>query len=243
MRRVCGLGLAAHAGAVRSVVDGHATGAVERPPPRSHPFPLTLDLASGSDAGRYPRAAQAARASDTGRVSARRPAASAEDRGHRPKNRRAHSVPPTPRVKPRPVPTRPREHLPGRLGPGRRPSESEGDEFMRIEKAATAGSILSGIAASVCCIGPLVFSMLGYPSRDPRDGPFLDLRSDHRLGKRRALRLRGQEPTGQLLSRKCRRRQQGSQTGSSAVDTVPGPLPSAGERRAVEFAESTARLS
>jgi mercuric ion transport protein len=32
---------------------------------------------------------------------------------------------------------------------------------MRIERAAAAGSVVSGIMASVCCIGPLVFALLG----------------------------------------------------------------------------------
>lgn len=32
---------------------------------------------------------------------------------------------------------------------------------MRVERAAAAGSVMSGILASVCCIGPLVFALLG----------------------------------------------------------------------------------
>lgn len=32
---------------------------------------------------------------------------------------------------------------------------------MRIEKVAAAGSVVSGILASACCIGPLVFAFLG----------------------------------------------------------------------------------
>lgn len=32
---------------------------------------------------------------------------------------------------------------------------------MRAERAAAAGSIVSGIAASACCLGPLVLSILG----------------------------------------------------------------------------------
>lgn len=32
---------------------------------------------------------------------------------------------------------------------------------MRVEKFAAAGSVLSGILASACCIGPLVFALLG----------------------------------------------------------------------------------
>lgn len=35
---------------------------------------------------------------------------------------------------------------------------------MRVERAAAAGSALSGILASVCCIGPLVFALLGISS-------------------------------------------------------------------------------
>ena len=33
--------------------------------------------------------------------------------------------------------------------------------MMRLESAATAGSVVSGILASACCIGPLVFALLG----------------------------------------------------------------------------------
>ena len=32
---------------------------------------------------------------------------------------------------------------------------------MRVERAAAAGSVMSGILASACCIGPLVFALLG----------------------------------------------------------------------------------
>ena len=32
---------------------------------------------------------------------------------------------------------------------------------MRVERAAAAGSVVSGMLASVCCIGPLVFALLG----------------------------------------------------------------------------------
>lgn len=32
---------------------------------------------------------------------------------------------------------------------------------MRIERAAAVGSIVSGLAASVCCITPVVFAILG----------------------------------------------------------------------------------
>lgn len=32
---------------------------------------------------------------------------------------------------------------------------------MRIERAAATGSVVSGILASACCIGPVVFAMLG----------------------------------------------------------------------------------
>lgn len=32
---------------------------------------------------------------------------------------------------------------------------------MRAERVATAGSVVSGLLASVCCIGPLVFALLG----------------------------------------------------------------------------------
>ncbi len=32
---------------------------------------------------------------------------------------------------------------------------------MRIERATAAGSVVSGILASACCIGPVVFAMLG----------------------------------------------------------------------------------
>lgn len=32
---------------------------------------------------------------------------------------------------------------------------------MRVERAAAAGSVVSGILASACCIGPLVFALLG----------------------------------------------------------------------------------
>lgn len=32
---------------------------------------------------------------------------------------------------------------------------------MRVERAAAAGSVVSGLLASACCIGPLVFALLG----------------------------------------------------------------------------------
>ena len=32
---------------------------------------------------------------------------------------------------------------------------------MRVESAAAAGSVVSGILASACCFGPLVFALLG----------------------------------------------------------------------------------
>ena len=32
---------------------------------------------------------------------------------------------------------------------------------MRVERVAAAGSVVSGILASACCIGPLVFGLLG----------------------------------------------------------------------------------
>ncbi len=32
---------------------------------------------------------------------------------------------------------------------------------MRVESVAAAGSVVSGILASACCIGPLVFALLG----------------------------------------------------------------------------------
>jgi mercuric ion transport protein len=32
---------------------------------------------------------------------------------------------------------------------------------MRVERAAAGGAVLSGIVASVCCIGPLVFALMG----------------------------------------------------------------------------------
>lgn len=32
---------------------------------------------------------------------------------------------------------------------------------MRAERAAAAGSVVSGVLASVCCIGPLAFALLG----------------------------------------------------------------------------------
>lgn len=32
---------------------------------------------------------------------------------------------------------------------------------MRIERATAAGSVMSGILASACCIGPLAFALLG----------------------------------------------------------------------------------
>lgn len=32
---------------------------------------------------------------------------------------------------------------------------------MRVEWAAAGGAILSGVAASLCCIGPLLFALLG----------------------------------------------------------------------------------
>ncbi len=32
---------------------------------------------------------------------------------------------------------------------------------MRVERMATAGSVVSGILASACCIGPLVLGLLG----------------------------------------------------------------------------------
>lgn len=32
---------------------------------------------------------------------------------------------------------------------------------MRVERVAAAGSVVSGILASACCIGPLVFALLG----------------------------------------------------------------------------------
>jgi mercuric ion transport protein len=32
---------------------------------------------------------------------------------------------------------------------------------MRVARAATAGSVVSGILTSACCIGPLVFALLG----------------------------------------------------------------------------------
>jgi mercuric ion transport protein len=32
---------------------------------------------------------------------------------------------------------------------------------MRVERVAAAGSVVSGLLASACCIGPLVFTLLG----------------------------------------------------------------------------------
>lgn len=32
---------------------------------------------------------------------------------------------------------------------------------MRVERATLAGSVVSGVLASACCIGPLVFALLG----------------------------------------------------------------------------------
>jgi mercuric ion transport protein len=32
---------------------------------------------------------------------------------------------------------------------------------MRLDRATAAGSVVSGVLASVCCIGPLVFAVLG----------------------------------------------------------------------------------
>ena len=32
---------------------------------------------------------------------------------------------------------------------------------MRVERAAAGGAVLSGIVASVCCIGPFVFALMG----------------------------------------------------------------------------------
>lgn len=32
---------------------------------------------------------------------------------------------------------------------------------MRVERVAAAGSVVGGVLASACCIGPLVFAMLG----------------------------------------------------------------------------------
>src|SRR5688572_23976088 len=38
---------------------------------------------------------------------------------------------------------------------------AEGLSVMSVERAAAAGSVVSGILASACCIGPLVFAVLG----------------------------------------------------------------------------------
>jgi MerR family Zn(II)-responsive transcriptional regulator of zntA len=48
----------------------------------------------------------------------------------------------------------------GQLAAGLEQAE-KGVSIMRVERAAAGGAVLSGIVASACCIGPLVFGLLG----------------------------------------------------------------------------------